>query len=282
MKKYIPVLIVTLVLFIGCEKSVYRLLYNSMDSFIYRAVTWYIEPTPGQDRFLREKIGAHFHWHRRSELVKYAVTLQGIRERMARGLRGEDAAWAMARYRRHEADFFEAISADVASFFATLDGKQIDRLDQRMGERIAEIEKKAGADNDARIREETKSTLRMMEFLYGGLTGPQAEEITRQVRGMENIESLRMRLFRDRRAEFMALLREKPDRNAVRAYLRRLAVNPEQSYPDYYRGPAARRERLMTKAFIKFDHELVTPTQRQRAVGKIDVLVQALRELAVE
>lgn len=282
MKRYIPALIALLILATGCEKSVYRLLYNSMDTFMYRAVTWYIEPTADQDRFLREKIASYSLWHRRSELLKYAATLQGLRERMHRGLREADAGWAQARYRRHEADFFGEIADDVAAFLATLDEKQVNRLEQRMGQRITAIEKKAPAGREERVREEAKSTTRIMEFIYGGLSDRQTEEITRVVRGLEETGPLRMRLFRDRSTEFIALLRSGPDRRAIKSFLGKLALNPEQSFPDYYRKPAELRDRRLTREFLRFDRDLVTPEQRRHAVGKIDMLIATLREIAAE
>jgi len=280
MKKYMPVLIAALLFTTGCESSVYRFLYNSMDTFIYRSITWYIEPSRDQDRFIREKIGTHLQWHRRSELLKYASTFQGLRERMARGLWKDDISWALARVKVHETDLFNAVSDDIASFLVTLDDAQIERLDGRLGERIAEFEKKMGAEGEERFIEAEKSTKRIMSFVYGDLTAKQKEEIARGVRSMENIDPLVMRLYRERRAEFISLLRNKPGREAVKSYMRRLALEPEKTYPGYYRAASERRDRAVIDALLRFDRELVTPAQRTHAVGKIDMLIQVLRELA--
>lgn len=97
---------------------------------------------------------------------------------------------------------------------------------------------------------------------------------------MENIDPLSMRMYRERRAEFISFLRNKPDRDAVKMYLRRLALEPEKTYPEYYRGPAERRDRAVIDAILRFDRELVTPAQRAHALGKIDTLIQVLKELA--
>lgn len=280
MKKYTPFLLLVLIFATGCESSMYRFLYNSMDTLLYRAITWYIEPKQDQDRFIREKVTAHLRWHRRSELLKYANTFQGLRERMARGLRKEDLTWTLSRVRVHEIDLFNAVSDDIASFLVTLDDKQIERLDGRIGERIAEVEKKMNADGEERFLEAEKSTKRIMSFVYGGLTAKQEEEIARGVRGMENIDPLVMRLYRERRAGFISLLRNKPGRDQVKAYIRRLALEPEKTYPAYYRAAAERRDRAVMDALLRFDRELVTPAQRTYAVGKIDMLIRVLRELA--
>jgi hypothetical protein len=280
MKKYTPVIIAALLLITGCESSVYRFLYNSMDTFIYRSITWYIEPSREQDRFIREKIGTHLQWHRRSELLKYVNTFRGLRERMARGLRKDDISWTLTRVRAHETDLFNAVSDDIASFLVTLDDAQIGRLDGRIGERISEFEKKMSAGEDERFLEAEKNTKRIMSFVYGDLTEKQEEEITRGVRTMENIDPLVMRLYRERRTEFISFLRKKPGRDAVKSYLRRLALEPEKTYPEYYRAAAERRDRAVIDAVLRFDRELVTPAQRTHAVGKIDMLIQVLRELA--
>jgi hypothetical protein len=280
MKKYTLLLIMALLLATGCESSMYRFLYNSMDSFIYRAITWYVEPSPDQDRFIRDKIGTHLQWHRRSELLKYVNTLQGLRERMARGLKKEDINWTISRFEVHETDLFNAVSDDVVSFLTTLDAKQIDRLDERLGDRIEEFESKMNRGTEERFLDAERNTKRIMGFLYGELTTRQEEEIAKGVRGMENINSLTMRMYRERRAGFISFLKNKPDRDDVKAYLRRLALEPEKIYPEYYRGPAERRDRAVIDAILRFDRELVTPAQRTHAIGKIDTLIQVLRELA--
>lgn len=280
MKKYMLILIAALLFITGCESSMYRFLYNSMDTFLYRAITWYVEPSQEQDRFIREKLGTHLQWHRRSELLRYVATFQGLRERMARGLKKDDVSWMLSRVRVHETDLFNAVSDDIASFLVTLDDTQIERLDGRIGERIAEVEKKMSADREDRFLEAEKSTRRIMSFVYGDLTAKQEAEIARGVRTMENIDPLVMRLYRERRAEFISLLRNKPGRDAVKAYLRRLALEPEKTYPEYYRAPAERRDRAVVDALLRFDRELVTPAQRTHAVGRIDTLIQVLRDLS--
>ena len=280
MKKYAPLLVMTLLFATGCESAMYRFLYNSMDSFLYRAITWYVEPSPDQDRFIREKLGTLHQWHRRSELLKYVNTLQGLRERMGRGLTKEDVSWAVARIEVHETDLFNAVSNDVVSFLITLDEKQVDHMDSRIGERLDELEAKMNRDKEERLLEAEKNTKRIMGFVYGDLTARQEEEIAKGVRGMENIDALSMRMYRERRADFISFLRKKPGREAAKAYLKRLALDTEKTYPDYYRGPAERRDRAVVDAIVRFDRELVTPAQRAHALGKIDSLIQVLRELA--
>jgi hypothetical protein len=282
MKKYISIIFPVLVLMVGCDKTVYRLLYNSLDSILYSSVTHYIVPSPGQDRFLKEKIDFHLRWHRKVELPKYIVTLQGLRDRMAEGLKKPDVAWIQARIDRHEADLYNVISDDVASFLVTLDQNQVDRLERTMGERISEIEKESRKSDEDRIREIERSTSRFMEFIYGSLSECQKNDIARMARQTENLEPERIRLFRERQAEFIAFLRKKPDKGMVQDYLTRLIINPERSYPEYYRKPAERRERHAIEAFLRFDRELITPEQRLYACKKIDTLIQVFKELTVE
>jgi hypothetical protein len=282
MKKIIPIIFTVLVLAVGCDTTVYRLLYNSLDSILYHSVTHYIDPNPGQDRFLKDKIDLHLRWHRKVELPKYIVTLQGLRDRMAAGLKKSDIAWIQVRFDRHEADLYNTISDDVASFLVTLDQKQIDRLERTMGERISEIEKESRRSDEDRTREIEKSNARFMEFIYGNLSESQKNDIARMARHSENFEPERLRLFRERQVEFIAFLRKKPDKGKVRDYLSRLIINPERSYPEYYRKPAERREQHAIEAFLRFDRELVTPEQRTYACKKIDTLIQVVRELTSE
>src|SRR4030042_5078456 len=276
MKKCRPVIFVMFLLMIGCESTVYRLFYNSLDSLIYRSVTRYITLNPDQDRFIRQKIDAHFRWHRQVELPKYIATLNGIRERITNGLNESDMSWFRSCLERHGVDFYNAIADDVAVFLVSLDGKQIYQLERTTGERMVEMEKKPDLSEEDRLHEEERSTIMVMEFIYGPLTQQQKDEITRGLRQIENIEPESIRLYRERREEFFALLREKPDAGRVNDYITRLVINPERSYPDYYREPAKRRSSRMTEGFLRFERELVNPEQRTHAIKKIGMLITSL------
>jgi hypothetical protein len=280
MKRYKLAIFAMFLFLIGCESTVYRLLYNSLDSLIYRSVTRYITLNPDQDRFIRQRIDSHFRWHRKVELPKYITTLNGLRERMTNGLDESDMAWLRSCLERHGVDFYSVIADDVAVFLVSLDGKQIDQLERTTGERMAEMEKKSDQSEEDRLHEEERSTIMVMEFIYGPLTQHQKDEIASGLRQIENIEPVSMRLYRERREEFFALLREKPDAGRVKDYITRLVINPERSYPDYYREPAKRRSSKMTEGYLRFERELVTPEQRTHALKKIDMLIQVLRELS--
>jgi hypothetical protein len=282
MKKYILIVSALLLLMCGCDNTVYRLLYNSLDSLLYRSVVRYINPGPGQDRFLKEKIEMHLRWHRKVELPKYIATLEGLRERMAAGLKKSDVAWVQGRFYRHEADLYNAISNDVAGFLVSLEEKQIDQLERTMGERISDFEKETLKSAEVRIRDTERSFNMFLEFIYGSLSEVQRKDIARMVRQTEDLEPVRIRFYRERQAEFIALLRKKPGKDRVRDYISRFFINPEKSYPDYYRIPADRREQFMIESFIRFDRELVTPAQRSYVCKKIDGLIQAFRELNAE
>jgi hypothetical protein len=279
MKAYIIPLFIILITATGCESSLYKLIYNSMDTIIYRMVTDYADPKPDQELLLRQKIGAFMKWHRRDELPRYAATLQSLRPRMAAGLREGDLKWLLQRFDRHGADLFNATSGDIVDFLLSLDRDQIDRMNRKIDERIKKMEKESMVSEEKRTREIERSTAWFMEFLYGSLTDKQKEEIARNVSRVDNIEPERIRMYREKSAEFITLLRKKPDRSALAGYIERLFVNPERSYPEYYRERSERRNRTMAEGFIRFDRELVTPDQRAFAVKRIDMLIQVLREL---
>ncbi|MBN2159446.1 MAG: hypothetical protein JW807_08620 [Spirochaetes bacterium] len=282
MKKYIPVLIALFFFLTGCESAVYRLLYNSLDSLIYRSVARYIDPGPDQERFLKDKIDFHLGWHRRDQLAKYSETMRGLRERMAAGIKKSDIAWVKARFERHSEEMYNRISDDIAAFLASLKGDQVDHMERMMSERRAEVEKKSKRNARNHYGEMRKFIAKILEFIYGPLTRQQEAEIARGVRQMKNLDPVRMRLYRERQGEFIAFMRKGPGRQAIRKYLRRFFVKPEQYYPAYYRAPAERQDRTIEEAFVRFDREMVTPGQRAHALRKIDMLIRTLGELAAE
>jgi hypothetical protein len=279
MKKYIIPLFIILITLTGCESSLYKVLYNSLDSFIYHGIAGYVDPTPEQERMIREKIDALMRWHRRKELPKYAATLQQLRGRMAAGLGEGDMLWLKRRIEGHGADLFNAVSDDVVTLLLSLGPEQVDRIERKIDERIGKMEEEARVSEEKRFRESERSVTRMMEFLYGSLSDKQKAEIGRAVRRVENLDAERIRMYREQGAAFMALLRGKPDRAALKEYIARMFINPERSYPDYYRERSERRTKTIVKGFLRFDRELVTADQRAHAVKKIDLLIQVLGEL---
>ncbi len=279
MKKYILPLLIILITVTGCESSLYKFIYNSMDSIIYRSIAGYVDPNQEQERLLKQKIIAFMKWHRREELPRYAATLKNLRPRMAAGLREADLLWIRQRVERHGAGLFNATSGDVVEFLLSLDRNQVDRMERKIGESIAKMEKESMVSDEKRIREMERSTVRMMEFLYGTLTEKQKGEIALGVRQVDNLEAERIRMYRGWRVEFITLLRGKPDRKTLKEYIARMFINPERSYPDYYRERSERRDRAIAGSFLRFDRELVTPDQRVNAVKKIDMLIQVIDEL---
>ncbi|HOT46804.1 MAG TPA: DUF6279 family lipoprotein [Spirochaetota bacterium] len=279
MKKYIIPLLIILVTATGCEGALYKFIYNSMDSIIYRMVADYTDPKPEQDLLLRQKIDAFMKWHRSRELPRYAATLRDLRPRMAAGLREADLDWMRQRFERHGADIFNATSGDVVEYLLSLDQGQVDRMKRRFDESIVKMEKESAVSDEKRFREMERTTVRMMEFLYGTLTEKQKDEIARGVRQVDNLDRDRIRMYRERQAEFITLLRGRPGRETLRDYIRRMTIDSERSYPDYYRERSERRDRAIAGAFLRFDRDLVTPVQRANAVKKIDMLIQVLNEL---
>ncbi len=279
MKKYTIPLLIVLVTATGCESSLYKVLYNSLDSFIYHGISGYVDPTPEQERIIRQQIEDFLRWHRRDELPKYAATLQHLRTRVAAGIDESDLLWMKRRFQAHGADIFNAVSGDAVSLLLSLGPGQVDRMERKMGESIAKMEKESSLSDDKRFSETVRSVTRMMEFFYGNLTEKQKTEIGKGVRQVDNLDAERIRFYRERQAGFLALLRGKPDRAALKEYLARMFINPERSYPDYYREKAERRAKTIAQGFLRFDRELVTAGQRAHAVKKIDLLIQVLGEL---
>jgi len=88
----------SLFLITGCDSTVYRLLYNSLDTIIYSSATRYVKPSSAgtlpQEKSICTCSGTA------DQLAKYIVTLRGIRERMAAGIKKSDIAWIQARFER--------------------------------------------------------------------------------------------------------------------------------------------------------------------------------------
>ncbi|TFH41567.1 MAG: hypothetical protein E4G96_05245 [Chrysiogenales bacterium] len=277
--KRLPALLLLMTIFFaaGCERTIYRSLYNSLDTLIFRAVARYVDPNRDQERSIRGAIESLFRWHRQVELQNYVATLRGLEKRMAAGLSGQDLVWVRGRIDRHRDDLFNAVADDAAAILASLDERQIDRLERLLEERVAEMGK--ASRSSGRVREAGRNVVRFMEFVYGPLTNRQREDVARGVEMMEDIEGVRIRMYRERQAEFIALLRGGHGSAAVKEYLARMLLEPERSYPEYYREAAARRDRAAVEGFLLFDRDLATPEQRAHAIIMIRGLAEVLEEL---
>ena len=278
MKKYMIPLILSLVLLTGCA-ALYRLVYNSMNMILLRVINKYVDLNSDQEAALRKNIARHLKWHRQTELGRYVETLTGLRGRVAAGLKEEDIAWLRDRFDKHSASLYNEIADDTADFLLSLDVKQIDRLDKKFGERLSKMEEETGKKKEDQLKESEKSVDRMMDFIYGDLSRRQKDVIALGIRQMDNLDAERLRMLRERQKVFIDLLREKPEKKKIKEHLARSFIKPERYYPDYYREPAARRDRQIEEGFLRFDRELVTPAQREHAVKQIDMLIEVLRDL---
>lgn len=279
MKKYILPLIASLALLTGCEQTLYRLLYNSLNTILFRVINQYVDLNRDQDAALRKNLARHLKWHRQTELGRYAETLEGLRGRMAAGLKETDIEWVRGRFDKHSVSLYDEISDDTADFLLSLDGKQIDRLEKKFTEQLSKMEAEQGKNKEDRLADAEKSITRMMDFIYGDLSRQQKEIIGQGIRQMDNLDSLRLRMLRERLKVFIDLLREKPEKKKMKEHLARSFIRPERFYPEYYRDAALRRDRQAEEGILRFDRELITPEQRVHAVKKIDMLIETLRDL---
>jgi len=260
----------------GCALS---LSYRHADWLIEWQADHYFDLTSGQRRDLRSRTAGLLLRHRTEALPEYAVFLGELKERLRRGLTPGDMEWAFASYDRFRGDLVERVLPDGSAFLTTVSEPQIRHVEKV----LTREERKAGesftGSSDARALARADKALALARKWIGPLQAWQAAQLRASVSALPDIEQIWWESRRQRRQEFIALLRRPAtEQNLVEA-LRRIANVPgEQS--GAARARVDREWRAGVTAVILELDRLLTPVQRGRALSSIQDLIDDIRTLS--
>jgi len=257
-------------LLVGSCSSV-QFAYGQLDRWMRWQVDDYVDFTPEQKAQLIAALDSFHAWHRQTQLPRYADYLEQLADRVDKDqLQQVELASVEDQVR----EFWDTASTQLYDLLlplaAGLSNAQIDELEQNLREKRQESLEKWQKSPEKIQRRRKKQIRKQSERWLGSLSNEQEQLIAAWVAQVEYNPLLRDRQREIWQAQFLDLLRRKPDNYLAK--MRDLMQNPEQLWPEDYRRMQEQRHR-QARELGKQILASTTGPQRQH-------LSQTLREYA--
>ncbi len=265
------IIVMLLPLIVGC--SAVRVTYGQGPLLAYWWLDSQVAFSAEQAPRVRAALADWFAWHRATQLPDYAQAL-GEAATLAQGslsptqICGQIEAWQ----RRAERAYERAVPA-VADQLRALSAEQVNHLEKRQADKLQEaLAEHLQSDLTERRKAALARQVDRAESLYGSLDEAQRQLLAA---GLAASPFDPERWLAERRARSTELLRslrqwqaEQADSTTVQAGLRRLAAEFSRSPRPGYQAYSRRVQQANCELVAQL-HNSTSPTQRQRATGKL-------------
>jgi hypothetical protein len=203
-------------------------------------LTWwvddYVDLSEAQKEWVRERFERLHTWHRSRELPAYSAILAGIEASLEGGLTAEEVRTAHREMRRSYHRLVEQVLPHMADLLLQLDAEQVETLERKFAEDNRKEAKQSAGDPQERRSRSIRKAIEHLEAWTGTLEAPQRELVAARMRALPDIDADYRVDRRYRQTETLALIRAKPEREAMIAGLRRLLIDTETwRRPEYLR-----------------------------------------------
>ena len=261
-------LVVIVALFALTACSVATLAYNNAGMLIGYALGDYVELTPSQEAWLKERVSLLIAWHRTSELPEWQRWLNETRERAAGNPQASEVQAVYERGRMLLERTTEQMLPDLATLLRQMEPRQIAFLQDK----FARDNRKIGADIDlppvARKAKRTERIKERFESWMGDLTVEQHTYLLSRLAVLPPLEEMRLADRIRWQRQLIELIKARPDAPVLRSELRRMMLAPETSRdPDYQAALNRQQEEISTVTAWMVTN--ATPAQRARLQRKL-------------
>jgi hypothetical protein len=203
-------------------------------------LTWwvddYVDLSEGQKDWVRERFERLMAWHRSRELPAYGALLARIEASLEGGLTAEEVRTAHREMRRGYHRLIEQVLPHMADLLLQLDAEQVESLERKFAEDNRKAAKESAVNPEESRSRGIRKAIEHLEVWTGTLEAAQRELVGSRLRALPDISADYRVDRRYRQAETLALIRAKPEREAMIAGLRRLLIDTEAwRRPDYLR-----------------------------------------------
>lgn len=258
-----------------------RTAYNQAETLAYFRLDQLFDFDDQQARWIKTRLREHHAWHRSTQLPAYATFLREFRDRLGRGLRGEDIDWSQAQAARFRDALMGRIYADAEKTLLALSGEQVAALPDRFEDYNKELAKNVARPPEERKRRRVEQSVDSAEDWMGALQNDQEELIASFSARLPDEAPLRLQMNRARQQSLVAALQmdgeERPKR--LRELLRAWLLQPERSRPEYYRA-ATNRWRIGVRTMALEIDRVMTPGQRRYFQARLSEWIEDLERLA--
>jgi hypothetical protein len=267
-----------LLLLAGCSiLSVYRY----ADWLILWQVDHYFDLTSDQRHDLARRLTPLLAQHRHEAMPQYEAVLVQVRQRIERGLTGEDLDWVYATYDRLRADLFDRITSDGGVFLASVDSRQVRTFEAALQKDNAKAARLVRTPAPERLKKRAHATINELEDWLGPLSKDQEARIRDWSLALPDTQQAWVAYRQQRQQELLTLLRQPRTPERVTRELRTILVHPDQHAPQDYQD-AVRQMRAAVKTMALAIDQQVTADQRRHVLTKLQRLIDQLHDLQAE
>mgnify|MGYP006928189197 CR=1 FL=1 len=247
----------------------------SSTSFMYNNAPWYLRDKVDdyfslsriQEQRLDEDIELFFIWHRQNELPLYADLLSRFNTQFGDGLSRTEATLLVDQIIAARTRFVEASLAPASAFLATINPAQVDYYDSAFYARQAEKKAHLKLSAEAQYEKKFADLVDSLEQWFGELDDAQLVKL-REINPIRSFTpQQRIARHEQRHRQFIALLRTKPDRTELEAYLRNRFSVPEGT-AEVAQNDGWRSAQDWIELILRID-QIFTPAQRQHAINRV-------------
>ncbi|GKS58406.1 hypothetical protein YTPLAS18_19330 [Nitrospira sp.] len=270
-----------MVLLLACSGCSFTFAYRHADWLILWKVDHYFDITTSQRRELSARLAPLLTRHRREALPQYEAALVEVRQRLDRGLTSEDIDWAYGTYDRLRADLFERIVPDGGAFLASIDSRQVRKLERALSRDNRKSIRLIEAPVSERLEKRAEKMLDWLNDWLGSMSADQQTVVRRWSLALPDTQPVWMAYQQHRQEELLTLLHQPRTPESASRELRAMLVYHDQTAPPAYQQSAARLRDAVRDMALAIDHQL-TLDQRRFALTKLQTLIDQLRKLQTD
>lgn len=255
-------------------------------SFVYRHADWlmlhkldqYFDLTADQRKDVTGRIQTILAKHRREALPQYEAFLVQVRQRVERGITGEDVEWFYTSFDRLRDDLFERLVDDGGVFLASVGPAQKNTLARAMRKDNETAAKLASSSPRDRLRKQSDNTIEVVKDWTGFLTKDQRAKIAEWSQRLPDTQPMFFQYRQQRQQELLTLLERPRTPESAAQTLRAALVHQERTAPPWYLH-AVQEWRNGIKELVPRIDQTLSPSQRRYALDKLQRLIAQVRDL---
>ncbi len=268
MKRIFSITFASLLLLTVAACSIATVAYNNASTLALYGVNDYLDLTSAQEEWLKTRVNRLVSWHRANELPQYRRVLDGARGRVDASISVAELDVFYTDGKMLFARLADRALPDIADLLLQLEPAQIRFLEAR----LADDNKKMRRELATGIEQLQKKRIERYEQRFkdwmGTLADEQLADIRAVVTTVKPLEEFRLADRLARQAEFIDLIKSKPDSTTMQKELRVMLLQPELKRAPDYRDELTRQQRVITELVARMSVS-ATPAQRARVQKRL-------------
>jgi hypothetical protein len=266
----------------SCTRLAYMnlaLAYSNATHLVAWSADDYFDLSHEQKDFVHARVERAMAWHRSRELPEYRRFLASVAERSGRPFSDEEVAQAWTDVRADYRRVLEHLLPDAAELLASLDERQLARMQRRFDDDDRRFVKESTRGTPAERQARTaKKAIGHLEEWVGRLEDSQRALVGEWARALPPLVEERLADRRYRQSEALALARTR-DRARIAAGLHRLLLQTQAWRRPELREKLGTRERS-TLHMIAALSATLSPAQRAHLQHRLRGYMQDITRLA--